>query len=103
MTTEVSQFQATDAALPEAVSASAPAGGVGAVYRWELRARLRYYEIRVSRDLLGDVIFARSWGTIGSPTATTLAKPLAEPLLPTELRRISRERGKLGFTLVRFA
>lgn len=96
---EVAPFEV--ACDPAGAPGAALPADSGAVYRWELRERLRYYEVRVSRDLFGATIFARSWGTIGSPMATTYARPLEAHLLPGEVRRIGRERGKLGFKLTR--
>lgn len=78
-----------------------PTDGFPAVVRWEQKASRRYYEVRVTVDLLGHTILTRSWGSIGEPSATTKGNPLPAHAVAAALNKVAADRDRLGYLLVR--
>lgn len=69
--------------------------------RWEQPTNRRYYEVRVTVDLLGHTILTRSWGSIGEPSATSKGNPLPVHAIAATLNKVAADRKRLGYLLVR--
>lgn len=66
--------------------------------RWETDTR--YYEVRLLRDLFGDVVMMRSWGGRGTALGRTMNTAHAsEESAQRALRIITRTRARRGYRL----
>ncbi len=68
--------------------------------RWENPCRKRYYQIFLSRDLLGDWVVTKSWG--GSGTSTGRVSNVACASLEDAealIEKIANTRAKRGYLL----
>lgn len=70
--------------------------------RWRNPAKRRYYVAHLTRDLLGDWILIRVWGSLDSAHGRVMQMLVADHDTGTsELEKISRRRERRGYERVR--